>query len=448
MAKILYFKSFKAKDRTISFEYEYNREIYINKIILNKLPEEFVFDIKNDNNLNDLLCYVGIIFTIYMFNVDYFDEIVVECIELDREDTMFFSEIFYKGLAEFRLVNNIKMNKKIKLSSSVRLKKRKRVSKLNFKNKSLLLNGGGKDCIVGAEILKEIGEKFDWLTLDINKSRKRIIVASGVNSSLTIDRVRDKKADEIAEKSAKYSGHKPFSAYMAFVSVLVAYIYKYKYVVVSNEYSANISNLIKDGVEINHQYTKSFEFEIKFNKFVRERLFEGIEYYSILRPLYEIQVVKMFSNYSKYFTDFLSCNKGKNTDEWCLECPKCAFVFLSLAAFVSEKDINKIWGSNLFLNETTVKNIIELVNENSKPLDCVGTKEECRLALFLCKQRGLFKKTKIIYKKELEKYIGNYNYKRNFKKYMFYYNKENNFPKEFSKEINQFFDKMLNKSFI
>ena len=250
MAKILYFKSFKAKDRTISFEYEYNREIYINKIILNKLPEEFVFDIKNDNNLNDLLCYVGIIFTIYMFNVDYFDEIVVECIELDREDTMFFSEIFYKGLAEFRLVNNIKMNKKIKLSSSVRLKKRKRVSKLNFKNKSLLLNGGGKDCIVGAEILKEIGEKFDWLTLDINKSRKRIIVASGVNSSLTIDRVRDKKADEIAEKSAKYSGHKPFSAYMAFVSVLVAYVYKYKYVVVSNEYSANISNLIKDGVEI------------------------------------------------------------------------------------------------------------------------------------------------------------------------------------------------------
>ena len=445
MAKILYFKSFKTKGRTISFEYEYNREIYVNKIILNELPEGFVFNIKNDNNLNDLLCYVGIIFTIYMFNVDYFDEIVVECIGLDEEDVLFFSEIFYKGLAEFRLVNDIKINKKIKLSSSIGPKKRKQMSKLDLKNKSLLLNGGGKDCVVGAEILKEIGEKFSWLTLDMNRSRERIIVASGVSSSLSIDRIRDKKADEIAEKNAKYSGHKPFSAYMAFVSVLVAYVYKYKYVVVSNEYSANISNLIKDRVEINHQYTKSFEFEIKFNKFVRERLFEGIEYYSILRPLYEIQVVKIFSNYSKYFPDFLSCNKGKNTDEWCLECPKCAFVFLSLAAFISEKNINKIWGSNLFLNKNTVKNIIELVNENPKPLDCVGTKEECRLALFLCKQKGLLEKTKIIYKKELEKHIENYDHKKELKKYMFDHNKEKNFPKEFSEEINQFFSKMLNK---
>lgn len=445
MTKILYFKGFKTKGRIISFEYEYNKEIYINKIILNELPEEFVFNVKNDNNLNNLLCYVGIIFTIYMFNVDYFDEIVVECIELDKEDVLFFSEIFYKGLAEFRFVNDIKINKKIKLSSIVEPEKRKRAPKLSLKNKSLLLNGGGKDCVVGAEILKEIGEKFSWLTLDMNKSRKRIIAVSEVDYSLTIDRVRDEKADEIAERSAKYSGHKPFSAYMAFVSVLIAYIYKYKYVVVSNEYSANISNLIKDGVEINHQYTKSFEFEVKFNRFIKKRLFKGIEYYSIVRPLYEIQIMKIFSNYPEYFSSFLSCNKGKNIDKWCLKCPKCAFVFLSLAAFISEKNIDKIWGSNLFLNENIVKNIIELVNESPKPFDCVGTKEECRLALFLCKQKGLFEKTKIIYKKELEKYIENYDYKKNLKKYMLDYNKENNFPKEFSEEINQFFKKTLNK---
>ncbi|MCK4800280.1 hypothetical protein KAS31_04855, partial [Candidatus Parcubacteria bacterium] len=103
------------------------------------------------------------------------------------------------------------------------------------------------------------------------------------------------------------------------------------------------------------------------------------------------------------------------------------------------------WGSNLFLNKNTVKNIIELVNENPKPLDCVGTKEECRLALFLCKQKGLLEKTKIIYKKELEKHIENYDHKKELKKYMFDHNKEKNFPKEFSEEINQFFSKMLNK---
>ena len=52
------------------------------------------------------------------------------------------------------------------------------------------------------------------------------------------------------------NGHTPFSAMVAFTSFLTAYLNDKRYIVLSNESSANESNVM--GTKINHQYSKTY----------------------------------------------------------------------------------------------------------------------------------------------------------------------------------------------
>jgi len=65
-----------------------------------------------------------------------------------------------------------------------------------------------------------------------------------------------------------YNGHVPISGIIAFVLVTAAYLYDYTYIVMSNEKSANEGNTILDGIEINHQWSKSYQFESDFNEYI------------------------------------------------------------------------------------------------------------------------------------------------------------------------------------
>jgi hypothetical protein len=65
--------------------------------------------------------------------------------------------------------------------------------------------------------------------------------------------------------------------------LLVAYLYDYKYLVLSNELSANSGNTLWNGFEINHQYSKSLEFEKDFKNYVEENISDDLKYFSLLR---------------------------------------------------------------------------------------------------------------------------------------------------------------------
>ncbi|GIW21806.1 MAG: hypothetical protein KatS3mg068_0813 [Candidatus Sericytochromatia bacterium] len=106
-----------------------------------------------------------------------------------------------------------------------------------------------------------------------------------------------------------------------------------------NERSANVGNLIKDGLEVNHQYSKSFEFEKDINNYFKSAVLEDLNYFSFLRPLSELHISKLFSKEEKYHSVFTSCNSAfkiqedKRVERWCLNCDKCRFVFFSISAF-------------------------------------------------------------------------------------------------------------------
>lgn len=70
-------------------------------------------------------------------------------------------------------------------------------------------------------------------------------------------------------------------------------------------------NQISFGEKINHQYSKSYEFENDFEEYSKKYLKTEIKYFSFLRPLNELQIAKLFSKYKKYHKVFKSCNVRK-----------------------------------------------------------------------------------------------------------------------------------------
>jgi len=193
---------------------------------------------------------------------------------------------------------------------------------------------------------------------------------------------------------------------------LCAVIFDYKYIALSNEKSSNEGNIEYLGKIINHQWSKTEEFENKFREYSKKYLAREVEYFSYLRKYYEIQIAKLFAKNKKYFKVFLSCNEAyktlsgakKPTKKWCCNCSKCLFAFAILYPFLTEKEIIKIFGKNLFENKNLLPIMQELIGErNFKPFECVGTIKESLVAFYLS-----FKKQKSKQLPVLMEYFKNY----------------------------------------
>ncbi|MBI4945360.1 MAG: hypothetical protein HY840_03045, partial [Bacteroidetes bacterium] len=171
------------------------------------------------------------------------------------------------------------------------------------------------------------------------------------------------------------------------------------------------------GLEINHQWSKSEEFEMFFRAYVNDFITPDVTYFSLLRPLTELKIVELFSKYHQYFPHFSSCNKnftvfkrslgspyrvnarddkksfGKTGGgaRWCGKCAKCAFMFLMLSTFLSKEEVTGIFGQNLFADITLIPLYQQLLGiKDIKPFDCVGTFEEVAIAFYLVHEKREF----------------------------------------------------------
>jgi hypothetical protein len=263
------------------------------------------------------------------------------------------------------------------------------LNSLSLKNRFLVPIGGGKDSIVTLEILKEAGKETGCFSLNPTKAIEKVMKVGECQSPMIVRRRIDPKLLSLNRRGF-LNGHTPFSAYLAFLGVLAAVILDYKYVAISDERSANEGNVKYLGREINHQYSKSFEFEQKIRQYCKKYLIRGVEYFSFLRPLYELQIAKSFSSYPQYFRTFLSCNQAQATKsgttkpsgKWCGQCPKCLFVFTCLYPFLGKEKTVEIFGKNLFKDKKLLPIMKQLTGERGfKPFECVGTAKETRAAL-------------------------------------------------------------------
>ena len=405
-----YSLTLKGKDLVVNFYFEIKPGIHFTPTItiqnidsqkIKKIPRAVI---------DNLIFHLGLAEIPSYWKATCSPEIIIRAGHLNREQIKWWKNLLLKGLGQFFFTNKINFLKPdfVVIKSE---KERKVLNKFDvkFKNNNILVPiGGGKDSIVTLEILKKYKKYLDisslnCFALNINPTIAEVFKKAKCSHSVVVERKIDNKLLVLNQKGF-LNGHTPFSAYLAFLSLFVSFISGYNYIFLSNERSSNEGNVHYLGKVVNHQWSKSFEFEKEFRFYVKKFLGQGIKYFSFLRPLYELQIVKLFINYPQYFKTFLSCNEAYKTysgrvtplGKWCNNCPKCLFVFTSLFPFIGEKKAINIFGENLFKKRSLLPLMLELVGESKfKPFECVGTEEETRVAFYLSLRRIKEKKHKV-----------------------------------------------------
>lgn len=334
--------------------------------------------------VNALAFHMGLMECISYWKLACPAELVVNAGSLNQEQIFWWYDLFLNGLGEFFFKNDIDFTQKDFLAiKNSELRTQNSFSLPTPLSRDLVLTSGGKDSAVTLELLKNSGRPTRPLVLNPTRAMLDNIKIAGLRDPFIVNRTIDSKLLEL-NKVGYLNGHTPFSAYLAFLGITVAVLHGYDQVLVSQEASANEGNVLFHGKEINHQYSKSFHFEKIFRDYLQTYLTKTHHFFSFLRPLNEFQISMLFSQFPQYFGSFRSCNVGAKKDTWCGACAKCAFMYLVLFPFVPYEQMVAIFGSDLFTKPEIIGLVRELVGlTNTKPFECVGTKDEAKLSLAL-----------------------------------------------------------------
>ena len=261
--------------------------------------------------------------------------------------------------------------------------------------------GGGIDSIVVVDqTVAALPPEGDAALFVVNTSDvpfEPIEATAGI-TGLPVVRARRHLDPKVLESKQRgyLNGHVPVTGVISAIAVLVAIAQGRGRVVMSNEHSASEpTTLVANGVPVNHQWSKSYEFEALFRELVAEAV-TGVEYYSALRPYSELWVARRFAELREYHLAFRSCNRafhvdpGQRLPRWCGECDKCCFIDLILAPYLSRAELEQIFGGHEPLaNSALLPQFYSLVGEpgRPKPLECVGDEGECRRAVELALAR-------------------------------------------------------------
>lgn len=336
---------------------------------------------KDDSFINELIFHIGLVELISYWKCACPPNVIIEAGYINEEQINWFKKLYFYGLGEFFYTNGIDPD--INTFMNITVNHEPTTHNPIFNGTGTLIPiGGGKDSCVTLELLAHQTNNSCFIINPKPVTLKCAELAK-YNKENTITPLRkiDKNLIEL-NKQGFLNGHTPFSSMVAFLSYLTAYLYDKKYIALSNESSANESNV--EGTKINHQYSKTYEFESDFNYYTKKFFNIDILYFSLLRPLSEYQIGMLFSKYEKYHPVFKSCNVGSKgeTWEWCCNCPKCLFVYSILSPHLYKEKLVKIFGKDMFENESLLTTFKELLGRgDNKPFECVGTYEEVNYAI-------------------------------------------------------------------
>ena len=251
---------------------------------------------------------------------------------------------------------------------------------------ALVAIGGGKDSLVSIEALRHAGvaQTISWI------GASPLIRACAERTGLPTLNVTRTLAPALFEynKQGALNGHIPVTAINSAILALAALLADADAVVFSNERSASYGSLIPGTGEVNHQWSKSWEFERRFAAHLRSHVAADLQYYSLLRPLSELAVARQFARTDHYDSWFSSCNRNfhilgeRPAQRWCGACPKCHFVFLALAPFMPKPRLMAIFGRNLLDEPEQAPGFDALLEyREHKPFECVGEGIESRAAM-------------------------------------------------------------------
>ena len=348
---------------------------------------------------DDLTTLEGFIFNIGMIElISYWKccccpEIHIRPYRLDEDQQFWWKKLYWNGLGEFYYRNHLQCLPDDFLHFTFD-ENAPHYQSLNFvkselSDRVIVPIGGGKDSVVTLEELRVHREVIPFI---INPRGATIDCAriAGFEMPQQVLVLHREIAPRLLElnREGYLNGHTPFSAMLAFYTTLLSAVTGVRDVALSNESSANEPTI--PGTYINHQYSKSLEFEEDFRDYVQTYMGDCNHYFSYLRPLTELQIAEKFARYPQYFKVFKSCNAGSKENKWCCNCPKCLFAYIILSPFIDDATMIDIFGEDLLNKAELSQTFEELAGLSlNKPFECVGTIGEVNQALrMLCQSRG------------------------------------------------------------
>jgi len=341
----------------------------------------YQFDNLSESLLKNLVFHIGMVELISYWKAACPPRLIIKPHALSDEQVLFWKKLYFNGLGEFFYLNGISATQD-EFMEIVSEGDALNAEPAVVNDKAIMVPvGGGKDSVVTLELLKEQGNQVIPMALNPRDAVVRTIENAGfvMNDAIVVERKLDKKLLALNNQGF-LNGHTPFSALLAFVTSLASVMAGIKYIALSNESSANESTV--PGSNINHQYSKSYEFEEDFSNYLSRFVTPDVHYFSFLRPLNELQIGALFSLFSHHHFSFRSCNVGSKTDSWCGHCPKCLFTRIILGPFLGNDKLKKVFGKEL-LDEKGLKPVFDELTgaADIKPFECVGTPDEVNAAL-------------------------------------------------------------------
>ena len=312
-------------------------------------------------------------------------EIRIDSYAIDAATAALLEQVYLNGLGEFAYRNGLDLRGRIRFPFDPALATAAAPA-LGLGERALVAIGGGKDSLVSIEALRAMGveQAVTWIG---NSQLIRTCAERTGLATLNIGRALAPQLFEINRQGA-YNGHIPVTAVNSAILVLAALLTGAGQVVFSHERSASSGSLIPGAGEVNHQWSKGWAFERMFGEQVERAVAADLRYYSLLRPLSELAVARQFAKSHHYDEHFSSCNRNfhilgeKPAQRWCGLCPKCHFVFLALAPFMSKARLVRIFGRNLLDEDAQAAGFDALLEyQDHKPFECVGEGRESRAAM-------------------------------------------------------------------
>ena len=321
--------------------------------------------------------------------VSYYKAAAPETIRIDGyaitpDTAAWLTEIYENGLGEFAYRNGMSLRGKIRFPSSATGGVDS--PSLGLAKHALVAIGGGKDSLVSIESLRRMGiaQTVSWI------GSAPLIRSCAERTGLPLLNISRQLAPELfaMNKQGALNGHIPVTAVNSAILVLAALLHNANQVVFSNERSASYGSQIEGTGEVNHQWSKGWDFERGFAAHVKKTIAADLHYYSLLRPFSELAVARQFAKTDFYDAHFSSCNRNfhilgeRPAQRWCGVCPKCHFVFLALAPFMPKPRLMAIFGRNLLDEPEQTAGFDALLEyQDHKPFECVGEGKESRAAM-------------------------------------------------------------------
>ncbi|HYG06643.1 MAG TPA: UDP-N-acetyl-alpha-D-muramoyl-L-alanyl-L-glutamate epimerase [Stenotrophomonas sp.] len=326
-------------------------------------------------------------------------QVLIDGYQIDAATAALVEDLYLHGLGEFAYRNGLNLRGRFKLP--VAAADAAPAPALGLRAHALVAIGGGKDSLVSIEALRAAGveQTVTWV------GGSQLIRACAERTGLPVlnlGRTLAPKLFELNQQGA-YNGHIPVTAINSMIMLLAALLSDADQVVFSNERSASYGSLIPGTGEVNHQWSKGWDWERALGEHIERHVAADLHYYSLLRPLSELAVARQFAKTDRYDAHFSSCNRNfhimgeRPVNRWCGICPKCHFVFLALAPFMPKTRLVRIFGRNLLDDASQAGGFDALLEyQDHKPFECVGEGRESRAAMATLAARAEWKEDVLV----------------------------------------------------